>query len=72
MCEPFLDSLMDGSGGGGSGSGGSGGDEVWRRLMRDALRSAFAGPLKALGDAVGLERPLVVLDRVTCTPRLQQ
>ena len=79
MCEPFLDSLMDSSSGaaaaaaaGGSAGSGAGGGEVWRRLMRDALRSAFAGPGKALGDATGLERPLVVLDRVTCTPRLQQ
>ncbi|GLC54869.1 hypothetical protein PLESTB_000914600 [Pleodorina starrii] len=65
LCEPFLDCLMDAS------SATDRDAALWRRLLRDALRSAFA-PAAKLTDAAGFERPLVVLDRATCTPRLQQ
>ncbi|GIL47684.1 hypothetical protein Vafri_4440 [Volvox africanus] len=65
MCEPFLDSMCDAS------SSSDREASVWRRLMRDGLRAAFA-PAAKLTDAAGFERPLVVLDRITSTQRLQQ
>ncbi|EFJ50717.1 hypothetical protein VOLCADRAFT_116740 [Volvox carteri f. nagariensis] len=64
MSEVFLDSLLDASATEREAA-------VWRRLMRDAIRSAFA-PAAKLTDAAGFERPLAVLDRVTSTHRLQQ
>ncbi|GIL70129.1 hypothetical protein Vretifemale_999 [Volvox reticuliferus] len=65
MCEPFLDAMCDASSSTDREAG------VWRRLMRDGLRAAFASAAK-LTDAAGFERPLVVLDRITSTQRLQQ
>ncbi len=52
--------------------GGEGAAEVWRRLCREALKAAFSGPRSKLVDAMAFERPLVVLDRLTVTPRMQQ
>ncbi|GFR44878.1 hypothetical protein Agub_g6221, partial [Astrephomene gubernaculifera] len=69
LSDAFLEALLDASSSTTSSSSTSSAptstQEVWGRLMREVLRAVCA-PAARLTDAGGFERPLAVLDRLTC------